>query len=187
MAATPESSWPWVRAVMQSADDQADATSLHAQFDRVLDAVAETAQRRRPPRRRPRRRPRVHLVPARDLAPDQVNNPSARLNREICRRTDVVGIFPDRDALIRLIGAVLAEQHDEWAEGRRYLGLDVLARARITRPRHSQRHRGGVHDRNHPGALRLTTGKITHQPQHTTSRDLTYYPCVVDSEHALTW
>ena len=42
----------------------------------------------------------------------------------------MVGIFPARDSLIRLVGAVLAEQHDDWIEGRRYLGLDVLARSR---------------------------------------------------------
>ena len=129
----PKSAQPWVLTLLRTIFDQPDAASVHAQFDRVIDALGEKFPDAA-----------EHLDAARaDLLaftafPRELwrqiwsNNPQERLNKEIRRRTDVVGIFPDRAAVIRLVGAVLAEQTDEWTEQRRYMGIEILTKARGT-------------------------------------------------------
>ena len=128
----PKSAQPWIATLVRTIFDQPDADAVRAQFQRVVATIEAKFPAAA-----------EHLDAARDdlLAftgfPREIwrqiwsNNPQERLNKEIRRRTDVVGIFPNRPSIIRLVGAVLAEQTDEWTEGRRYKGLELLAKARM--------------------------------------------------------
>lgn len=127
----PKAAQPWVATMVRTVFDQPDAAEVHAQFARVVDAI----EVKYPDAATCLDEAREDLL-AFTAFPHEIwrqvwsNNPQERLNKEIRRRTDVVGIFPNRAAIIRLVGAVLAEQTDEWTEQRRYMGLDLLAKAR---------------------------------------------------------
>lgn len=127
----PKTAQPWVSTLVRTIFEQPDAASVRAQHAQVVQALEAKLPQAA-----------AHLDEARDdiLAftafPREVwrqiwsNNPQERLNKEIRRRTDVVGIFPNRGSIIRLVGAVLAEQDDEWTESRRYMGPEILAACR---------------------------------------------------------
>ncbi len=129
----PRSAQDMVASLVRTIFAQGDRDQVHTQFDVVVAKLKE-----------------IKFVEAADMlteAKDDIlafaefpkehwkqiwsNNPLERLNKEIKRRTDVVGIFPSRPAVIRLIGAVLTETNDEWAEGKRYMNPTVLAKARL--------------------------------------------------------
>ena len=128
----PKSVQSMVSGLVRSVFSQPDAATTHAQYDRVIEQLEghypDAAEL---------------LINARDelLAfttfPKEhwrqiwSNNPLERQNKEIKRRTNVVGIFPNRAAITRLVGALLAEQNDEWATSRRYMKPDALARTRL--------------------------------------------------------
>jgi transposase-like protein len=132
LAKVPKSAGPFVATLVRSIFAQPDADAVWAQFHRVVEQLTE-------------RFPDAAAMLS-DAGEDILafttfpqthwkqiwsNNPQERLNKEIRRRTDVVGIFPNRASTIRLIGMVLAEQHDEWQVVRRYMSPESLAKARL--------------------------------------------------------
>ena len=122
----PRRTQPWVATMVRTIYQQPSPDEVHAQFDRVTDQlqnrfpqVASLLDEAGPDVLAFSSFPVAHWKKIRS------NNPLERLNKEIRRRTDVVGIFPNRPAVRRLVGAVLAEQHDQWAVGRRYITQEV--------------------------------------------------------------
>jgi len=126
----PKSAQSFVATMVRTIFAQPDAATVHEQHRRIVDQL-ET------------RFPEAAALLA-EAGPDLLaftgfpkehwrqlwsNNSLERLNKEIRRRTDVVGIFPDRAAIVRLVGAVLAEQNDEWQVARRYMSADSIAKA----------------------------------------------------------
>jgi transposase-like protein len=132
LAKVPKAAQPFVAALVRSIFAQPDREQVEAQLRRVTDQLAG-------------RFPEAAAL-LEEAGPDitafacfptehwrQIwsNNPQERLNREVRRRTEVVGIFPDRASAIRLVGMVLVEQHEEWQVARRYMSPESLARARV--------------------------------------------------------
>ena len=132
LAKVLKSAGPFVATLVRSIFAQPDAEAVWSQFHRVIEQLGE-------------RFPAAAEMLS-DAGPDILafttfpqthwkqiwsNNPQERLNKEIRRRTDVVGIFPDRASAIRLIGMVLCVQHDEWQVVRRYMSSESLAKARL--------------------------------------------------------
>ncbi|MGH3031633.1 MAG: IS256 family transposase [Gaiellaceae bacterium] len=126
----PKSAQSFVATMVRSIFAQPDADTVREQLARVLSQLEE-------------RFPEAAAL-LEDAEPELLaftgfpkehwrqlwsNNSLERLNKEIRRRTDVVGIFPDRASITRLVGALLAEQHDEWAVARRYMSVESIAKA----------------------------------------------------------
>ena len=125
--------WPMIATLVRSIFEQPDREATWAQLSDVVDKLTTAGFND----------VAVYLIDAADdiLAFSDFptehwpkirsNNPQERLNKEIRRRTDVVGIFPNRPAVIRLVGAILAEQTDEWTIAKRYMSVESLKSRRI--------------------------------------------------------
>ncbi len=126
----PKSAQSFVATMVRTIFAQPDAATVHDQHRRIADQLAT----RFPEAAALLDEAATDLLaftgfPKEHWRQVWSNNSLERLNREIRRRTDVVGIFPDRAAIVRLVGAVLAEQNDEWAVARRYMSAESITKA----------------------------------------------------------
>jgi transposase-like protein len=132
----PKLSWPMIATLVRSIFEQADRDATWAQLGDVVDKLTTAGFCDAA----------LYVLDAADdiLAFSafpvehwpkiRSNNPQERLNKEIRRRTDVVGIFPNRQAVTRMLGALRAVMNDEWIVGKRYMGAETLAAPRTTAP-----------------------------------------------------
>jgi putative transposase len=125
----PKSAQPLVGALVRTIFSQPDAAATRRQHAFVVSELSS----RFPEAAAVLAEAREELLAFSHFDPEHwrqiwSTNPQERLNRELRRRSDVVGIFPNRTAIVRLIGAVLAEQHDEWQVSHRYMSREYLAK-----------------------------------------------------------
>ena len=118
---------PAVIAMIKTIFAQETAVDAHAQWNSVADALRERAPKLAQLMTEAREDVLAYTAFPKEHWPQIAStNPLERLNGEIKRRCDVVGIFPNDHAVIRLVGALMLEQNDEWAVSRRYISLESL-------------------------------------------------------------
>jgi len=132
LAKVPKAAQGMVAGLVRTIFEQPDKENVRTQFDIVLQKLLEQF----PDAAQLLSDAEEEILAFSELPKEHwkqiwSNNPQERLNKEVRRRTDVVGIFPNRAALIRLVGALLSEQNDEWQVCRRYMSPESLKQARL--------------------------------------------------------
>jgi len=129
LAHAPAKSRTAVAAMLKTIFAQETKTEAETQWDAIADALREKNDRLGAMMDASRDDVLAYMdFPREHWAQISSTNPLERVNKEIKRRSNVVGIFPNDAAIIRLVGAMMIETNDEWAVARRYMGLESLAR-----------------------------------------------------------
>ncbi len=127
LAHAPAKSRTAVAAMLKTIFAQETKAEAEAQWDAVADALREKNENLSAMMDASRDDVLAYMdFPREHWAQISSTNPLERVNKEIKRRSDVVGIFPNDEAIIRLVGALMLEQNDEWAVARRYMTLETL-------------------------------------------------------------